>query len=1411
MTQHVRLMAIAIGITATAAGTSSAALNLRWNGTDDGMWDDKTANWWDTVNSRAAVFVDGDTVLFDDTPGVRTAITITNTVSPGAVTINANSNTFTLGGGAINGTNGIMKRGAATVQIDTANGFTGDVNIQGGTLRVGDDGALGSTAGRTIVHAGATMDLNSHNFANEPVTINGGGTVLNQGGGSTRGLGVLALAGDATIGGSGRWDIGRGGATLAGNGFDLTKTGPNDIWVVAVGETELGNIEIRQGLVGIQQTTTMGDPTKTLTIGPGAGVGYWGNNNAARPNVKNVIMYDGYWRNANGNNHFAGTVTINTNALFTVGSTLNLLGPVSGSGSLTKIAGGNLVLGGTNTYIGPTVVSAGRITLLGSASISHSAAIDLAGGTVFDASAVPSLVLNGGQTLTGAGTLMGSVVTTAGSSVIPGAEQRQSLTIQGALTLNGGIIAFDLASDTAEGGPMNDLVSVDGDLSLAGATTVEIAPGGVLSTNAPYTLFTYTGTLSGAATNLVVTAGDSRYTFDISTNIPGKVTAQVTTAAGAIYWVGGATGRETVWDLKTTPNWDIGGSTNTAFFSGDQVTFSNTPNAGLVTLAGDLAPASVTISGTDDYTFGGTGRLTGQTGITKSNRGRLTIANTGTNDLAGPVVISGGTLQIGDGGTAGGLETAGISNNGTLLLKKSTDATFGNALTGTGTLAIEHGSNAVTLTTSSAGYDGTIAVNSGSLFCSVATALGTTNGATTINAGGTLDMRAQNLGLEPVIATGDGVGGAGAIVNTAGGVNLGFRNVTLSGNVSFGGTGRWDIRAAAASDPGLRANGFGITKVGPNQVSVVGGAGAHWDTGIGDIDIREGTFSIEVNATLGIHTNTVAIQSNGTLLVWNTNTNILDKALVMNGGRVYSSAGQNTFAGTAMLNGSGTFDIPADLTMDGGIHGDGQLFKVGGGTLTIAGSNTWSGGAEVLGGTLQITGTNFSPGTTIVRAGLLELGDNTPSGSLTGDIVVSNGWLSVRHSDRYVLTSDITGPSGIYVRSPSGLVVNTSASIDIGGTLEVGRDVMGKVVFEPGATAVVGRINVGNPQGTTGEVVQVGGDVTVTIEARVGHWPDEVSTYLMGSGSLTLTGDPTGAGGNEKPGILYVGIDGTGVFTQTGGTIRAYGLVMDNRGDTPGIDTYNLEGGVLILGPSGIASGGNNANTTYAINLGGGTLSASANWLSSRLMTLTGTNGNALIDNGGHTIILSGALDGFGGLMTQGTGTVVLAGANTYAGATVVSNGTLQVDGILGGTNRLTVAAGSLSGSGLISNAVNVDASASLEPGPGIQTLAIAGNLVLAGTTALEIDKAGATLTSDRVVGIDSLTLGGTLRITASGDAPDTGDTYNLFDAATTDGRFASYDLPAPPPDTYWDTSYLNLNGTITLAAGVPGTMLIVR
>ena len=74
--------------------------SLEWSAINNsGVWDTgSSANWTNLANSSQTVFNAGDRVLFDDTIGVPTTVTVNGTVLPTSVTVNSSTNDFVITG-----------------------------------------------------------------------------------------------------------------------------------------------------------------------------------------------------------------------------------------------------------------------------------------------------------------------------------------------------------------------------------------------------------------------------------------------------------------------------------------------------------------------------------------------------------------------------------------------------------------------------------------------------------------------------------------------------------------------------------------------------------------------------------------------------------------------------------------------------------------------------------------------------------------------------------------------------------------------------------------------------------------------------------------------------------------------------------------------------------------------------------------------------------------------------------------------------------------------------------------------------------------------------------------------------------------------------------------------------------------
>jgi autotransporter-associated beta strand protein len=230
---------------------------------------------------------------------------------------------------------------------------------------------------------------------------------------------------------------------------------------------------------------------------------------------------------------------------------------------------------------------------------------------------------------------------------------------------------------------------------------------------------------------------------------------------------------------------------------------------------------------------------------------------------------------------------------------------------------------------------------------------------------------------------------------------------------------------------------------------------------------------------------------------------------------------------------------------------------------------------------------------------------------------------------------------------------------------------------------------------------------------------------------------------------------------------------------------------------------------TMPIVLNGGTILC--DWPTKALsigspITLTATSIFNLSDTANHNVTFAGVISGSFGFIKKGGNLMRLSARNTYTGPTIVSAGTLLVNGQTS-TNVVTVSSGAtLGGVGTIGGPTIVQSGATLSPAANnIGTLTIGNTLNLAGRVLMQISKSGKNLTTDRVVGISTLNYGGSLVVTNIGtNALTASDTITLFVATNYLGAFDSLTLPALAAGLAWDTAALGVNGSLTVVAVTP-------
>lgn len=166
----------------------------------------------------------------------------------------------------------------------------------------------------------------------------------------------------------------------------------------------------------------------------------------------------------------------------------------------------------------------------------------------------------------------------------------------------------------------------------------------------------------------------------------------------------------------------------------------------------------------------------GALALTKSEAGKWILS--GSNTYTGATTISGGTLQIGSGGTTGLLSVnSAITNNAALIFNRTDTITqgtdFASVIGGTGTLT-QSGTGILVLNGINT-YSGTTTIGAGTIQVSNSDAVGT--GALTNNA--TLDIGTTDLTVGGVYTQ-----GAGSTLKLAANSSSNFGKITSAGNAA---------------------------------------------------------------------------------------------------------------------------------------------------------------------------------------------------------------------------------------------------------------------------------------------------------------------------------------------------------------------------------------------------------------------------------------------------------------------------------------------------------------------------------------------------------------------------------------------------------------------------------------------------
>ncbi|MGA2031457.1 MAG: autotransporter-associated beta strand repeat-containing protein [Thermoguttaceae bacterium] len=721
-------------------------------------------------------------------------------------------------------------------------------------------------------------------------------------------------------GGSGnsKWSL---GANWAANGSGGTPTAPGLLTFGALAASNSSNVSTNDFAANTQFNgiTFRSDASAYSLVG-------------------NAIQLGGAVTNQSSNDQSIGFAIqiVSGGGLFdTGGQTITLWGNVSGAGQgILKQGAGTLVLGGNNTYSGGTTIDGGTLQV-GNGTTAGSLP---ATGSVVDNATLAfnrSDAVTLGNAISGTG---GLVQLGPGRLILGGSN-----TYAGMTTVSAGTLALDYTT--------NNNSKIGAGLSLGPATVLQLAGNGA----SPFTQNVGGLTLSGGAATIDASAlGQLSLSVGTITRSNNATVNFVFPAAGtSAITASTSPGR---WATAGNDFAKVAGGVVTAMSAADYTALGGTSGAPTIT-AGTAAIDAVTSATTGPVTLPATGTIDIDSLMINDATARTVDVRNGTTQgtlrfaAAGGLLASGGAHAIGIAGNAGTITAGGAAGAAGELIVTNQSTT--NSLTINSAIA-NNGSGPVTLTKSGPG----IAV--------------LTNTANTYTGGTIVDggiLQITRTDWTPTANVSAALPG-GAITLAGGTAMFNFFDRGLSNNITLTANSTINIPSGSGQQTNLSGTisgaGETLTKDGPGTLYINTS-----NVTLGAINVLAGSLVADGNngggANWGGSGTTVTVANGGSLITRNNIT--LPNPVVLNGGTALaidsSNGGAATYSGSVTLNAATGMDATnGAMTFTGPISGSGGLVATSSGdsTITLSGSNQYSGGTTIDGGTLQFTNPLALPG-----------------------------------------------------------------------------------------------------------------------------------------------------------------------------------------------------------------------------------------------------------------------------------------------------------------------------------------------------------------------------------------------------------------------------------------------------------------
>jgi len=1106
----------------------------------------------------------------------------------------AGSGTLTLRGGSVASETDVNIAGGSTIDIksgslalDSNDNWTGNVNVQGGTLNVKNTNKTGTLtqSDGTINVAGNAFDLNSSNDKLDGGTLNiGNGSVAST---LTVSNGTITRNEDVYINNYSNLNITGGNVTL-----DST-----DSWS--------GNVNISAGDLNLEEASKAASGIFHQTGGDTTITG-------RTFDLNNDLDYIEGGNLTIGNGTSSSKLTMSEGAIAS-GAKVNLT-----KNATIEVDGGDLVLDSQDTWAGNLTVSDGTAKLNGTTKAQEGVFTQTGGITTITGEGLDfnnsEDIVSGGLLQIGNGT--STTLTLSQGTIQNGAEvninKNASVNVDGGnLYLNSGDTWYGDVNVT-QGGYVNIA-----DINKNGLGTLNQTGGNVDITSSRFELNNSGDQIIGGT--LTIGSGSKSTTLEVSEGTIGEK-ANVKLSSNSYMTVMG-NGKVT---LDSGDTWNGGVEVNGGTLTLNDI---NSKNGVLSQLKGttNITGTGLDLDNSEDQIIGGTlnigdgselsnltvskGTITEDASVNVNNNSTLTVNSSGkvalgkTSSINGNIDVKGGTFSVdsvqknasGKFTQSGGTTT--IKGLGFDLNNAGDSISGGTFNIGDGTQASEVNiskgviqSTAVTNVNSNA----TLNISGGTV------SLGSDD---TYN--GQINLSNGDLTLKSVTKGEDGVlnqtGGTTTITGTSFGLDNVYDSVT-GGTINIGnGTTATNVSVAG----GTITSGA-TTNINTNATLSISGVGNvtldKFDNLDGNINMSSGTLTL----------NNVDKNAQGTFVQTGGSTTVIGTGFDLNN---Y----QDTITNGSLTIGDGT--TVSDFTIsEGTVEGDVRIglktnsqLNLAGGTLTFDNKDSWDGDIKMTGGDLTLDNIDEkngsftqTKGTTTVLGKGLDL-NNTKDNISGGTLNIGDGKIA---SDLTVSKGTIGGDSIVNLNESSKLKVNGGSVTfneegSINGDIQVsdghlyldsiGKNPNSKLVQSGGAITVTGdEFDLNNEGDKIKHGYFIVGTDTDTANMSISKGSiskgattiiSTGSTVNVNGGSLSLDKDTDTLNGNLNisSGTLELDSmskDSNSTFTQTGGntSITGKGFSLNNANDI-------VSGGTVHVG-------GSVAQSTLGID--GGTISSSA-------------------------------------------------------------------------------------------------------------------------------------------------------------------------------------------------------------------------